>query len=227
MSSDAAASLFERAEDYSKDENYAAAAPLYDQAVAALPAGSSSFARYLANRAHNSIKLKRYEAALQDCDKALSVDPSNARVLHRRGLALFYLDRFTDASAAFTAAKDAGFEGDLSLWQRKCTAELEREAANLKPVAAPAASAAPIVHKIEALPSKKAAAAEAAPAQPPQPVGPLTLAQKTREQSVDSHYNRGTAGAWRSFSSAVSHPCSPFCARLPVLLPDGSKLRAK
>jgi len=178
MSADAA-SLFERAEDYSKDENYSAAAPLYDQAVTAA-AGSASLGRYLTNRAHNSIKLKRYAQALQDCDEALRLDAKNPRALHRRALALFYLDRFAEAQGAFNDAKAAGFEGDLSLWLRKCTAEMEREASGAKVVSAPTAAAAPVVHKIEALPAaKKETPAAAAP---PQPVGPLTLGQKTREQ---------------------------------------------
>lgn len=177
-----AADAHDTAEDYFKDENFAAAAPWYDKAVAAAP----SNARYLANRCNNHLKLGAFDCALRDADLALTLDPHNARALHRRAMALFMLDRFKEAAAAFTAAKDAGFEGDVNLWQRKCAAEMERLAAGpVAPVqgAGAGAAAQPIVHKIEALPTpaqeKKAAAAAAAPAAP---AAPLNLAQKTREQ---------------------------------------------
>ena len=179
-----ASEFHDKAEDYFADENFAAAAEWYDKAVAAAP----TTARFLANRANNQLKLKKYDAALADADAALAIEPTNARALQRRAVALFYLDKFQEAEAGFDAAKAAGFVGDLSLWKRKCAAELDREAAGPSvPVSGTGAATGgaagsapqPIIHKIEALPSKPS---KPAPVQPTPPAVPLNLAQKTRDQ---------------------------------------------
>lgn len=188
-----AADYHDQAEDYFKDDNFAKAAELYDKAIAAASEAGKPVARYYANRANNNLKLKRYEAALADAEQALTLEAGNARALQRKGVALFYLDRFEDAEDAFDAAAAAGFTGDLSLWKRKIAAELDRpapaaasssadasssSAAAAVPVIASSSTPAPIIHKIEALPK----AVKPAPVVPQPPAVPLNLAQKTRDQ---------------------------------------------
>jgi len=185
-----ASAFHDQAEDHFKDDNFKLAAEFYDKAVdASSSEPAATRARILANRANNSLKLKKYADALKDTEAALAIEAGNARALQRKGVALFYLDRFVEAQSAFEAAAKAGFTGDLSLWKRKCAAEIAREEAGpTAPVMAAAASGpAPVIHKIEALPKPKPKpAAKPAPVQPAAPAAPLNLAQKTREQWFQS-----------------------------------------
>lgn len=172
MSTPSAAGAYEQAEDHFKDDEFDAAAPLYDQAVELAPGN----ARYLANRASNSLKLKRYSSTLEDATAALAIEPTNGRVHMRKAMALFHLDRFADAQATFEAAAQHGQE-KTDLWLRKVKAELDRTAAAPSVVATVQATLA-VGHKIDAMspakPTEKATAVL------------LNLAERTREQWYQS-----------------------------------------
>lgn len=52
-------------------------------------------------RAHVLIKLNRLEEAVEDCDRAIMLDPSFARAHVRKGIAFKDLGNVTEARAAF------------------------------------------------------------------------------------------------------------------------------
>jgi len=128
------------------DEDYELASTLYDHAVLA-SCGSPSFALLLA-RAANALKRKQYQTALQDSDAALALDFSSALAHFRRGYALFYIDRFSEARSSFTRSLELGHKA-AELMLRKCDAELSREqkSASVAPVAV--AAAVPLSSKVK------------------------------------------------------------------------------
>lgn len=53
------------------------------------------------NRAQCYIKLKKYENAYADADKALKYDPSHLKSIQRRGTSAYYTGRFRQARKDF------------------------------------------------------------------------------------------------------------------------------
>lgn len=53
------------------------------------------------NRAQCFIKLKKYENAYNDADKALKYDPSHVKSIQRRGTSAYYTGRFRQARKDF------------------------------------------------------------------------------------------------------------------------------
>jgi len=238
------ADLYEQAEDLFKDGNYDGAAPLYDQAISLAPTNN----RYRLNRALNSLKLRRWSAALSDCDSALaSLSPSDSlvgRAHMRRGQALSHLDRYSEAKRAFQQAATNKITG-TEIWLRKCEAELEREAEGRSGVIE-SVQEKKVVHKIEALPpqpkkqsttaasssasSSSAAAASSASAgvaaTPAVPTGPLNLAQKVREQwfqSLSDVCITLLAKNLKQEQAHVQHDSASHTVKVSIDMSDGSK----
>ena len=155
-------------------ESYDAAAPLFDAAVAEVeavqPSLPSDVAQVRLARAANALKRKDYSLALSDSAEVGRLTPGSAVADFRRGSALFFLDRFTDALAAFQAAEANGHPAQqTALWKRKCQAELQRSAA------AAAASAA------TQGPPADASQTAASPPQPTASTSPSPLSSKVTQ----------------------------------------------
>ncbi|CAE7417235.1 Spag1 [Symbiodinium sp. CCMP2456] len=54
-----------------------------------------------ANRALVRLKLSNFQGALEDCEHALALNGSHVKALHRKGKALYELQRFADAAGTF------------------------------------------------------------------------------------------------------------------------------
>jgi tetratricopeptide (TPR) repeat protein len=77
-----------------------------------------------ANRALVRLKLERPDAALEDCEHALAVNPRYMKALHRKGKALYDLQRYEDAVRSFQLALaespgNTQINGDLMVARRK------------------------------------------------------------------------------------------------------------
>ncbi|EQC29674.1 hypothetical protein SDRG_12676 [Saprolegnia diclina VS20] len=110
------------------EEEYELAVQAY---TAALKDDATS-ADALSKRAAAYLKLNQLEPALRDASAAVAQDPSLLMAYQRQGIALFGLERFREAKAAFTIGKDKAGNHDQALarfktWLRKCDAELEDE----------------------------------------------------------------------------------------------------
>ena len=84
-------------------------------------------------RAAACIKLKKYSKALEDCNKALSLDDSHEPSYYRKGIACFELDEFETAKKALQSGLKLREESgkDAALYSRalrKCEAELKGQA---------------------------------------------------------------------------------------------------
>ncbi|KDO21163.1 hypothetical protein SPRG_21221 [Saprolegnia parasitica CBS 223.65] len=113
---------------YYVEEEYELAVQAY---TAALKEDAAS-ADALSKRAAAYLKLNQLEPALRDASAAVALDPSLLMAYQRQGVALFGLERFREAKAAFTIGKDKAGNHDQALarfktWLRKCDAELEDE----------------------------------------------------------------------------------------------------
>lgn len=91
-----------------------------------------------ANRALVRLKLERPEAALEDCNHSLALNPRYMKALHRKGKALYELQRYEGAVKAFQdaliqAPGNTQINGDLMVARRKLrTAEPEPTASSHK-----------------------------------------------------------------------------------------------
>lgn len=91
-----------------------------------------------ANRALVRLKLQKADLALQDCEHALALDPKYMKALHRKGKALYDLNRIEEAIRAFQLALaqspgNTQINGDLMVARRRSR--------DPGPTAAPAARA--------------------------------------------------------------------------------------
>jgi len=81
-----------------------------------------------ANRALVRLKLEKLEAALQDCEESLRLNPRYMKALHRKGKALHELKQYEDAVHCFQAALavspgNTQINGDLMIARRKLRSE--------------------------------------------------------------------------------------------------------
>jgi tetratricopeptide (TPR) repeat protein len=77
-----------------------------------------------ANRALSRLKLQRFAPALEDCEHALAVNPRYMKALHRKGKALYELQRYEEAVQSFQLALiespgNTQINGDLMVARRK------------------------------------------------------------------------------------------------------------
>ncbi|OQR82904.1 hypothetical protein ACHHYP_15343 [Achlya hypogyna] len=129
---------------YFVEEEYELALQAYSAALK-----EATTADALSKRAATYLKLNRLELALADAQAAVALDSSLLMAHQRLGVALFGLERFREAKAAFAVGKDLAGNQDQALarfktWVRKCDAELEDEE-QLAPTPVPVKLAAPEV----------------------------------------------------------------------------------
>lgn len=108
------------------DEDYDLALALYKQALDASPNDAALYSQ----RAQTHIKLENHLEAAEDAGKAIELDPNTGRHYFRRGVALFHLEEYESAKAAFEKAQTLDPKNSsVKTWIRKCTAELDDEEA--------------------------------------------------------------------------------------------------
>ena len=135
---------------------------------------------YLTCRAATQLKLGKFPAALEDAERAISLDSKNHMALHWKGIALFYTSDFAASKLAFgsSLAIAPNAKAPRALWIRKCDAELSGSTLPLGGVAAEASKstvsgapvakptvqqAPPAVDGAAAMPAPSAADTEAVP----------------------------------------------------------------
>ena len=124
------------------NDEYESALELYNRAISS----NAANANFYDKRAAAHLKLKHFNEALADANSALAIEPTSNSALHRRGTALFQLDRFDEAKTAFTAAERYGNK-QAQLAIRKCDAELSRiqtQTPQTAVAATPVPTAAPV-----------------------------------------------------------------------------------
>lgn len=81
-----------------KNEKWKEAIELYSKAINLIhETNSKNLVVYLKNRAAAYLKLGNYEGALEDCNEALEIVPTDPKALYRRCQALEALNRFEEA----------------------------------------------------------------------------------------------------------------------------------
>jgi len=111
------------------DEDFDDAYDLYTQCIEMTPTPDA-----YVNRAHTNMKLGQFKQAVQDADAALALDNSFGKAFLRKGIALFELEEYEDASLAFEKAQSLEPDrADLKTWIRKCDAELKLNQATKDP----------------------------------------------------------------------------------------------
>ncbi|CAO2204741.1 unnamed protein product [Urochloa humidicola] len=162
MATPTASELEHQAREAFVDDDFASAAALYTQAIAA--GSSPSAAALYADRAQAYIKMGDFAAAAADAARAAELDPAMPRAHLRRAHACAKLEQYGAARAAAVAGAalapaDARFAQLLKEIDSKAPKPMETEASP----AAAAASEAPKPMETEASPA--AAAAAPAPAE--------------------------------------------------------------
>ncbi len=85
--------------EFYKKGDYRAAIDAYSLAIAEAPEESS----FYGNRAAAYMMILNYEAAIQDCDAAVTLSPNMVKAYFRKGKALATLGKFDEATAAYNA----------------------------------------------------------------------------------------------------------------------------
>jgi len=103
---------------YSKD--YAEAEAYYARSLHFRPDDPSCWA----NRGLSRLKLDNARGALEDCEHALAINPRYMKALHRKGKALYELERYEEAVQSFQLALmespgNTQINGDLMVARRK------------------------------------------------------------------------------------------------------------
>jgi len=132
---------------YSKD--YQEAEAYYSRSLQYMADDPSTWA----NRALVRLKLEQAQGALEDCEHALALNSSHIKALHRKGKALYELQRYKDAVRTFQDALllspgNSQINGDLMVARRKLRddeAPPEPNGTGLKQLAdAPSIAAVPL-----------------------------------------------------------------------------------
>ncbi|KAL0210255.1 hypothetical protein P9112_010339 [Eukaryota sp. TZLM1-RC] len=100
------------------DEDYTGAIDAYTNDINS--SGPSS--TLLSRRAAAYIKLGNFESALNDCDSSLQLNSTIAITHYRKGIALFMLQKHTDAFHSFVKAEELSCIANVSSWKRRCKA---------------------------------------------------------------------------------------------------------
>ncbi|CAL4958051.1 unnamed protein product [Urochloa decumbens] len=160
MATPTASELENQAREAFVDDDFASAAALYTQAIAAAGSSPSAAALY-ADRAQAYIKVGDFAAAAADAAIAAELDPSMARAHLRRAHACAKLEQYGAARAAAEAGAalapaDARFAHLIKEIDAKAPKPMETAAA-----AAPAPAEKPLPMETEASPAAPAAAVPA------------------------------------------------------------------
>lgn len=78
------------------------------------------------NRAQCYLKLKKYENAFLDADKALTYDPSHLKSIQRRGTASYYTGRFRQARKDFMHSLSIEYSSQFTDYLNKVIAQIEK-----------------------------------------------------------------------------------------------------
>lgn len=114
--------LFSKANSAFVDENYAEALNLYNKVLEQDPTNGQAYLK----RSHAQFKLGKWEATIQDVDKALEHGCKNAKALFRKGQAAFNLKEYKQAKEALEeASKLDSQDNDLVGWIEKCASKLK------------------------------------------------------------------------------------------------------
>jgi suppressor of G2 allele of SKP1 len=106
------------------DEDYDGALQQYSSAI---EQASDSSELYVL-RAAVHLKLENFTSAISDCNKAIVLDPMNAKAFLRKGVACFQMEEFATAKTAFEKGRELDPDtAQFKTWIRKCNAEIEEE----------------------------------------------------------------------------------------------------
>ena len=111
-------------------EDYENALDAFSNCLAACPEDWSELPGVLGNRAATLMMLERYVEAIEDCNRAVKMNPNMLRLLDRKGRAQLKLGMLTDAEATFTSLVIATSNPMLS--PSKINRDLKRDAENSK-----------------------------------------------------------------------------------------------
>lgn len=105
------------------DENYAEALNLYNKAAEVDPNNSEVYVK----RSHTHFKLENWEGVVTDVDKAFENGcEKNAKLLLRKGQALFHLDKYDKAKEVLEEGLHlGGSDSDFGVWIEKCSTEIK------------------------------------------------------------------------------------------------------
>ena len=106
--------------------NFEEALEKYTEAVLA----AEPSALLLANRAHCLFKLKRYNAAIRDCDAALEKNPDSAKALRIRGESYLKTEQFHSARKDLSQAQTIDWDSEAAMMLKEATekcSELDAE----------------------------------------------------------------------------------------------------
>eukprot|EP01121_Diplochlamys_sp_Union-15-3_P021896 TRINITY_DN9115_c0_g1_i1.p1 TRINITY_DN9115_c0_g1~~TRINITY_DN9115_c0_g1_i1.p1 ORF type:complete len:392 (+),score=86.54 TRINITY_DN9115_c0_g1_i1:85-1260(+) len=124
MSVQDANSFFTKANSLFVDEQYEDALENYGMAIEL----DNNVSDYFVKRSFCHYKLKNYTDAVDDANKAIKLEPTNATAYLRKGMSAFALDEFESAKAAFVKGKSIDPGNTIfNTWIRKCNAEMEED----------------------------------------------------------------------------------------------------
>ncbi|XP_050039288.1 protein SGT1 homolog [Dermacentor andersoni] len=105
------------------DENYAEALNLYNKAVEEDPSNGEVYVK----RSHAHFKLGNWEGAATDVDKAFERGcKKSAKLLFRKGQALFHLDKYDKAKEVLEEGLLLdGADSEFAVWIEKCKEEIK------------------------------------------------------------------------------------------------------
>jgi suppressor of tumorigenicity protein 13 len=106
--------------------NFDEALEKYTEAVVA----AEPSALLLANRAHCLFKLKRYKAAIRDCDAALEKNPDSAKALRIRGESFLKTEQYHSARKDLSQAQTIDWDSEAAMMLKEATekcSELDAE----------------------------------------------------------------------------------------------------
>lgn len=141
---EAAEELFQRANALFVDEDYAGALQAYSQAIDQSP---QPRADHFAARAAAHLYMRNQMEALDDCSRAIQLDPTHDKAHLRKGIALFELGEYEMAHKVFVRGKRINQKSPgWCDWIKRCEEAIQNEQGTShprqrKPEAAPTPSA--------------------------------------------------------------------------------------
>lgn len=78
------------------------------------------------NRAQCHLKLKKYEKAYQDADKALEYDANHLKSVQRRGTACYYTKRYRQARRDFTRSLALEYSSQIDEYLQKVLEQINK-----------------------------------------------------------------------------------------------------
>lgn len=83
--------------DFYKQGDFVTAVEFYTEAISLCPKGRPELSSFYGNRAACYTRLEEHEKCIEDCTKALAIEPGYVKVLHRRAAAHERLDQLQEA----------------------------------------------------------------------------------------------------------------------------------